>query len=178
MPSNITIFPSNLVPQPLRRPNIVFEYSVSTMKLEVLFAAAIQIANQLLIAPQSGCTEYSIAATSNPSATVQYTDCNTGETKSRPTQDSDVIMLEYDTYETLLAHCSYVVGRELLSDKNDILILRKEMEDSIGIYKKRHKEEYIDETQTMRAFGVEYGYYGDGNYRDEGRLPPGAYEYN
>jgi hypothetical protein len=52
------------------------------MKLEVLFAAAIQIANQLLIAPQSGCTEFSIAATSSPSATVQYTDCNTGESKS------------------------------------------------------------------------------------------------
>lgn len=107
-----------------------------------------------------------------------FKDINTGETKSRPTQDSDVIMLEYDTYETLLSHCSYVVGRELLSDKNDIVILKKEMEDSIGIYKKRHKEEYIDETQAMRAFGVEYGYYGDGNYRDEDRLPAGAYEYN
>ena len=78
----------------------------------------------------------------------------------------------------LLAHCSYVVGRELLTDKDDILLLKKEMENSIGIYKKRHKEEYIDKTQTMRAFGVNYGYYYNDSFNDDDRLPPGAYQYN
>ena len=78
MPSNIIIFPSNLVPQPLRRPNIVFEYTTLNMKLEVLFAAGIQIFNQLLVAPQTGCINYEIFGATNPSCTVQYTDCNTG----------------------------------------------------------------------------------------------------
>jgi len=78
MPSNIIIFPSNLVPQPLRRPNIVFEYTTLNMKLEVLFAGAIQIFNQLLVAPQTGCINYEIFGATNPSCTVQYTDCNTG----------------------------------------------------------------------------------------------------
>jgi hypothetical protein len=78
MPSNIIIFPSFLVPQPLRRPNIVFQYEAFTSKLEVLFSAAILLNNQLLIAPQSGCTNYEILGVTDPTCTVQYTDCSTG----------------------------------------------------------------------------------------------------
>ena len=38
----------------------------------------------------------------------------------------------------------------------------------------KHKEEFIDETQTMRRFGVEYGYYnrfGKSNYKHHNDLP-------
>lgn len=94
-----------------------------------------------------------------------FQDAVTGLMKFRPTLDSDLIVLEYDTYDVLRAHCAAVFADELISDPNDRADLQKKKSTAIGIYKNRHKEEYIEETQATRVFGVPYGYYdqwGDG----------------
>lgn len=94
-----------------------------------------------------------------------FQDAVTGLMKFRPTLDSDLIIVEYDTYDVLRAHCAQVFGDELISDKQDRDELRNEKNKAISIYKNRHKEEYIEQTQVTRAFGVPYGYYdqwGDG----------------
>lgn len=89
----------------------------------------------------------------------------TGEKSWRPLNDSDLITLEYDTYQLLLSHCIYVFASELITDANartkrgtDVNPYLSSLNQSIMQYKKRHKEEYIDETQRMYNFGVEYGY--------------------
>lgn len=46
-----------------------------------------------------------------------FQDTTTGLMKSRPTLDSDLIALEYDTYQLLRAHCVEVFGNELVNDK-------------------------------------------------------------
>ena len=91
-----------------------------------------------------------------------FQDTTTGLMKSRPTLDSDLIALEYDTYQLLRAHCVEVFGNELVNDKatRDEYAMRKV--NAVKWYKKRRKEEYIDETQQMRNFGVPYGYYWGG----------------
>jgi hypothetical protein len=88
-------------------------------------------------------------------------------TYSRPQQDSDEIILEYDTYQLLLAFASYELGRELLTDKQDVQNLEKDMLKAVIVYKKRNKEEFIDQTQSLRNFGVNYGYYGNGWNSDD-----------
>ena len=59
MPRNITIRPSNLVPEALRRPTITFDFNVPLV-LEVVYAAGVLIADQFLMTYQSGCTQYQI----------------------------------------------------------------------------------------------------------------------
>lgn len=91
-----------------------------------------------------------------------FQDATTGLMKSRPTLDSDLIALEYDTYQLLLAHCVMIFGKELVNDVNVKNEYKNDLLAAIRTYKKRHKEEYIDETQTLRNFGVPYGYYWGG----------------
>lgn len=86
-----------------------------------------------------------------------FQDVQTGEMLSRPNNDNNAVLLEYDTYQLLVAHLAYVLGNELLQRENDIIRLEEDMNKQVIIYKKRHKEEYIDETQTLRKFGVRYG---------------------
>lgn len=98
-----------------------------------------------------------------------FQNATTGLKSWRPQNDSDLITLEYDTYQLLLAFCVNVFSNELI---NKTLGERQEsdkiLNSSIAWYKKRHKEEYIDETQTMWNFGVPYGYYW-GGYGDRHR---------
>ncbi len=92
-----------------------------------------------------------------------FQNATTGLMSMRPANDSDLVALEYDTYQLLLAHCNYVFSQELINKnlgESDLGI--KELNKAIAIYKKRHKEEFIDETQTMWNFGVPYGYYWGG----------------
>lgn len=91
-----------------------------------------------------------------------FKDATTGLMKSRPTLDSDLVTLEYDTYQLLRAHCVSVLGGELVNEKQTRDEYQISLVNAIKFYKKRHKEEYIDETQTMRNFGVPYGYYWGG----------------
>lgn len=91
-----------------------------------------------------------------------FMDATTGLMKNRPTQDSDLVALEYDTYQLLRSHCVTVFGEELVNDRNVRAEYKVDLQNDIRLYKKRHKEEYIDETQTMRNFGVPYGYYWGG----------------
>lgn len=88
-----------------------------------------------------------------------FQDATTGLMQWRPTFDSNLITLEYDTYQLLLAYCTVVFGDELVDDQNTRMGFREDLKAAIKIYKNRHKEEYIDETQTMWNFGVPYGYY-------------------
>jgi len=93
-----------------------------------------------------------------------FKDALTGLMKFRPTLDSDLIITEYDTYDVLRAHCAVTFGDELISSSTDREKLESQKMKAINIYKNRHKEEFIDETQVMRAFGVYYGRYNnDGN---------------
>ena len=91
--------------------------------------------------------------------------------KWRPTEDSDIIVLEYDTYQVLLASCTNIFASELVNGYGTTVVSGRLANPyvnafvaAINEYKKRHKEEYIDETQNMRAFGAPYGWYGDQNY--------------
>lgn len=86
-----------------------------------------------------------------------FQDPVSGLFKSRPTEDSDVIILEYDTYQMYRGYCASILAQELVSDRGDIQKIDNMRDASIAIYKKKHKEEYTEETQTMRRFGVEYG---------------------
>lgn len=98
-----------------------------------------------------------------------FKDATTGLMKFRPTLDSDLIIVEYDTYKVLRAHCAVVFGEELLQDQTDRDKLETARLRAISEYKKLHKEEYIDETQVLRRFGVNYGYYGIGTGEDDWR---------
>ena len=95
-----------------------------------------------------------------------FQDAVSGQMKSRPTADTDIIILEYDTYQVLLTACTYVFATELINGGGVSVIRYKIVNPylnsynaAVGEYKKRHKEEYIDETQTLRRFGVPYGWY-------------------
>lgn len=91
--------------------------------------------------------------------------------KSRPTLDSDIIHVEYDTYNLLLDFCTVELANELMTDsdgRQNIRIYEEKLGRSVMEYKKRHKEEFIDETQTLRNFGVPYGYYGGRGFGNGG----------
>lgn len=100
-----------------------------------------------------------------------FKDAVTGLMKWRPTDPSDIIILEYDTYQVLLAACVYVFAGELVNGANTTVIRNKlvnpylnAMNAAFVEYKKRHKEEYIDETQNLRNFGVPYGWWAQQNF--------------
>lgn len=91
-----------------------------------------------------------------------FNDAVTGLWKFRPTLDSDEIHVEYDTYSLLLDFATVELSRELLTDSQgraNMQIYQNDLMKNIQEYKKRHKEEFIDETQVLRNFGVPYGYY-------------------
>lgn len=110
-----------------------------------------------------------------------FQDAVTGQMKWRPTDDSDIIILEYDTYQVLLAACTLSFAMELLNGAGVTVIRNKIVNPYLNMqnaafleYKKRHKEEYIDTTQTLREFGAPYGWYGDQNLlsgRQHNNLP-------
>ena len=76
MARNLTIRPGALVPEPLRRPTITFDFNVPFV-VQVVYAGGLLFADQLLLASQSGCTQYEFFGASDP-CVVQYTDCSTG----------------------------------------------------------------------------------------------------
>lgn len=103
-----------------------------------------------------------------------FVDAVSGLAKNRPTLDSDLIRLEYDTYQVYRGYCAAILADELVSNNTDIAKIASKRDRAISIYKNKHKEEFIDETQTMRRFGVEYGYYnrfGKSNYKHHNDLP-------
>lgn len=100
-----------------------------------------------------------------------FQNATTGLMGWAPSNDSDRIVLEYDTYQVLLATCTFVFAGELVTGAGSTVIRGKlvnpylnAMNASFTEYKKRHKEEYIDETQNLRQFGAPFGWYGDQNY--------------
>jgi len=100
-----------------------------------------------------------------------FKDAVTGLMKWRPTDDSDIIILQYDTYQVLVAACVYVFAGELVNGANTTVIRNKlvnpylnAMNAAFVEYKKRHKEEYIDETQNLRNFGVPFGWWSQSNW--------------
>lgn len=106
-----------------------------------------------------------------------FKDAVTGLMKWRPTDDSDIIILNYDTYQVLLSACVYVFAGELVNGSGTTIIRNKLVNPyqnaftaAIVLYKKRHKEEYIDETQNLRAFGVPYGWWQNQVYRSGHRF--------
>lgn len=99
-----------------------------------------------------------------------FHDVESGYWKFRPTVDSDIIHLEYDTYELLLDILSYELANELLTDnqgRRNVLAYEKKMKENMALYKKRHKEEFIDETQVLRNFGVPYGIYNGRGFNND-----------
>lgn len=99
-----------------------------------------------------------------------FQDAVTGIMKWRPTDDSDRIVLEYDTYQVLLACCVNVFAGELVTGAGTTVVRGKIVNPYLNAqnaaiieYKKRHKEEYIEETQNLRNFGVPYGWWNYGN---------------
>ena len=104
-----------------------------------------------------------------------FQDAISGEMKWRPTADTDIIILEYDTYQVLLATCTTVFAMELLNGAGVAVIRNKIVNPYLNMqnaaileYKKRHKEEYTEQTQNLRNFGVPYGWYGFGNGGNHG----------
>lgn len=94
-----------------------------------------------------------------------FQDVDTGLMRSRPLNDSDVIILEYNTYQVYRAHCAVVLAQELVSSNQDLQRIDLSKTKAINVYKNKNKEEYIDETQTLHRFGVNYGYQNYDNYR-------------
>lgn len=88
-----------------------------------------------------------------------FQNIDSGITQSRPIDDSDIILLEYDTYQVLRNYCANILAEELVSNQSDQNRFQTKRNDAIYTYKNKHKEEFIDETQTMRRFGVPYGNY-------------------
>ncbi len=103
-----------------------------------------------------------------------FQDPITGLFKSRPTLDSDLITLEYNSYQVFRGYCASILAEELVSNNTDVAKIDEKRDRAIAIYKNKNKEEYIDETQTMRRFGVEYGYrnrFGRSNYKHDQNHP-------
>lgn len=104
-----------------------------------------------------------------------FQDAISGQMKWRPTLDTDIIILEYDTYQVLLACATAVLATELVNGAGISVIRNKivnpysnNQNAAILEYKKRHKEEYTEQIQTMRKFGVPFGWYGFGNNGNHG----------
>ena len=86
-----------------------------------------------------------------------FQDADSGIMYSRPQNDSDVIICEYNTYQVLRQFCAAILAKELVSSQTDIDRIESDKTAATRLYKNKNKEEYIDETQTLRRFGVYYG---------------------
>ncbi len=94
-----------------------------------------------------------------------FEDAQSNVWKENPTVGSDIIHLIPETYNLLINEAAYIVGQELFTGSdglNELSVLRKTRDDDMKMYKKMNKSEYIDEQQQLYAFGVPYGYYGNG----------------
>jgi len=87
-----------------------------------------------------------------------FQDVDTGLMHNRPQSDSNVIILEYNTYQVLRRFCASILAEELVSSRTDIDRIEGKKIDAVRLYKDKNKEQYIDETQVLRRFGVSYGY--------------------
>lgn len=90
-----------------------------------------------------------------------------GLTKMEPTEDSDEVILEYEAFQCYLEEASVVLGQEILTDTGSgkkgsttgkLGQLQAHLAQQYAIYKKRWKEEFIDEQQDMYRWGVNFGY--------------------
>jgi hypothetical protein len=108
-----------------------------------------------------------------------FKDAVSGQMKWRPTADTDIIITEYDTYQVLLACCTMVFAMELLNGAGIAVIRNKIINPYLNMqnaaimeYKKRHKEEYTEQTQNLRNFGCPWGWYGmDSGWGHRGHSP-------
>ena len=99
-----------------------------------------------------------------------FHDVQSGIWKSKPSDGSDIIHVDGDTYKILLSESSVILGQELFSGKTkegDLQRLEKYRKDDYTMYKRKNKEEFIEEQQEMYRFGTEFGY--DGTGRGYGR---------
>ena len=104
-----------------------------------------------------------------------FHDAVTGIWKSIPTDPSDIIHVDNEVYNLLVDHLAYVLGLELFTGKNaqnDTARLREVLDTDVKGYKRRNKEEFIEEQQEFYHFGVPFGYYnnrgdGDGSNRED-----------
>lgn len=91
-----------------------------------------------------------------------FHDASTGLWKERPTDTSDFIHVESDTYEVYLSECAVILGQEIFSGTRgdaDLKKLESERKMAYKEYKQAHKEEFIDVQQQFYQYGVPFGYY-------------------
>ena len=92
-----------------------------------------------------------------------FHDVQTGIWKLRPTDGSDIIHVESETYNILLSELACVLGQELFTGtkkEEDLVRLERMRRDDYKMYKQKNKEEFIEENQDMYNFGVRFGYAG------------------
>lgn len=99
-----------------------------------------------------------------------FEDAQTGIWSLVPTDPSNIIHVQGDTYKLLLAETTSVLGQELFTGKArdvDIARVDKKRDEAFRTYKKSNKEEYIVEQQEPYRWGVPFGYgYNDGSGHD------------
>jgi len=95
-----------------------------------------------------------------------FHDAQTGIWKAIPTDPSDIIHVDDEIYNVLVSQLAVVIGQELFTGKSaadDIGRLEKWLDRDTKEYKKRNKEEFIEEQQQFYNFGVPFGYYNRGD---------------
>lgn len=95
-----------------------------------------------------------------------FQDAESGIWLAQPTDPSNLIHIQSDTYKILLSETRVVLGQELVTSSKTGLAVLTKLENKRDIdmkyYKKSNKQEYIDEQQQFYNFGVPFGY-GRGN---------------
>lgn len=90
-----------------------------------------------------------------------FEDAQSGIWLREPTDPSNIIHIQDDTYKILLSETKCVLGAELFTGKaaaSDLARLTKNRDMDFKEYKKRNKEESIAEQQEPYRWGVEFGY--------------------
>lgn len=104
-----------------------------------------------------------------------FHDAQTGLWKQVPTDPSDIIHVDGEVYNVLVSNLAVILGQELFTGKTsttDLNALKDMLKMDTKEYKKRNKEEFIEEQQQFYNFGVPFGlgnrgYDGDGSNRDD-----------
>lgn len=96
-----------------------------------------------------------------------FEDAQTGIWTQEPTDPSNLIHLDNDTYKILLSELKVVLAGELFTSSvastKKFLSLQQQRDTDLKMYKRQNKEEIIDEQQQFYNFGVPYGYGRRGN---------------
>jgi len=97
-----------------------------------------------------------------------FHDAQTGLWKSIPTDPSDIIHIDNEVYNVLVSNLAVVLGEELFTgNKTEVNMLRLEkwLDKDTKEYKKKNKEEFMDEQQFYDNSSAKFGYY-NGGYSD------------